>query len=265
MSHWADEMTENRMPQLEIPSQEQVDRYRCDGFVHIPGVLNDEDVARFAAAARAVQDLQSNSVASDATFTHIMQLWKQDDTLRELTLNSRIASLATALAGVPLRLYHDHLMIKEPHNGAATEFHQDQPYWPHLESRHALSAWVALVDVPVERGCMTFIPGSHELVGRYQQDLRDADNLMSAAPELVWRPRVTVPLRAGDCTFHHSLIAHTAGPNATDEARIAHVIVYMDVQTRFDPRRRPVGVPLDETLPPVPGIPFPDDEYPPLP
>ena len=47
--------------------------------------------------------------------------------LRELTLHHVLAGLADPLAGVPLRLWHDHLLMKLPHNRAATEFHQDRP------------------------------------------------------------------------------------------------------------------------------------------
>ncbi len=242
----------------------QLTAYRRDGFVHIPGIISKADAARYAEAALAARDRQDD-VPRDPAFTHVMQLWKKDETLRELTLSPVLAAAATALAGLPLRLYHDHLMIKEPHNGAPTEFHQDQPFWPHLGSRHALSAWVALVDVPATRGCMTFIPGSHRLDGRHRQDLRDADNLMRAAPELVWNPRVTVPLRAGDCTFHHCLTAHSATPNLTDVPRVAHVVVYMDAETRYDPRERSVGEPLLEPADTTLGAPFPDDDFPLLP
>ena len=54
----------------------------------------------------------------------------------ELTLNP-LAQQATELAGIPLRLWHDQLLIKKPHNGAPTEFHQDAPYWPHANVRHS--------------------------------------------------------------------------------------------------------------------------------
>ncbi|MER5931204.1 phytanoyl-CoA dioxygenase family protein [Streptomyces sp. NPDC002054] len=245
-------------------TEEQVAAYRRDGFVRIPDIIDKADAARYAKAALAARDRPRDAPA-DPTFTHVMQLWQQDETLRELTLSPVLAAAATALAGLPLRLYHDHLLIKEPHNGAATEFHQDQPYWPHLGSRHSLSAWVALVDVPATRGCMTFIPGSHRYEGLHTQDLRDADNLMQAAPELLWEPRVTVPLKAGDCTFHHSRTAHSAAPNLTDDPRIAHVVVYMDVDTRFDPRPRATGEPLIEDDGTTEGIAFPDADYPRLP
>jgi len=104
------------------------------------------------------------------------------------------------------------VLIKVPHNGAATEYHQDGPYWPHAGARHQLSAWIAIVDVPVERGCMSFIPGTHRRTDIRAVDLHDRTDFFEAAPEVTFLPRVTVPVRAGDCTFHHAYLAHTANP-----------------------------------------------------
>lgn len=234
--------------------------YRRDGFVHVPGVFSRDDAARFREAAVAAQHTVRDNWGGDA-FVQMLQLWQQDETLRELTLDTNLAELATRLAGTPLRLWHDQLLIKPPHNGAATEFHQDQPYWPHEGSRHALSAWVALVDVPVERGCMTFIPGSQWHRGLRAQDLTDSDDLFSIAPDLVWDKRVTVPLRAGDCTFHNAFLAHTATPNHTDDPRVAHVVIYVDADLTYTGAAHPVTDPLDLT----PGERLDDIHFPLLP
>lgn len=225
-----------------------IESYRADGFVRVPGVLAPEEVERFAAAARSyVERHRDESHAknyAEKVFTQLVNVWQHDETLRGLTLHPRLAAVATQLAGVPLRLWHDHMLVKPPHNEAATEFHQDRPYWPHATSRHSLSAWVALVDVPVERGCMTFLPGSHEHAGLRAQDLRDRDDLFRVAPDLRWKKRVTVPLRAGDCTFHHSYTAHMATPNYTDDPRFAQVVIYMDAATTYDAARHVVTDPL---------------------
>src|SRR5205814_5313666 len=131
-----------------------------------------------------------------------------DDVLKRLTLHSNVGRAATALAGVPLRLWHDQILIKKPHNKAPTFFHQDQPYWPHRNSTHPISAWIALVDVPVERGCMTFLPGSHRRTDLPVQTLTNPRSLFDICPDLIYSPRITVPLRAGDCTFHPGRCAH---------------------------------------------------------
>jgi len=153
--------------------------------------------------------------------------------------------VAQKLAGVKLRLWHDHILIKQPRKSTPTEFHQDQPYWPHRESVQPISAWVALCDVPPQRGCMSFIPASHRRTDLAAQNLGDAESLFALAPDLRWERRVTLPLRAGDCTFHHGRCAHMATPNLTDEPRVAHVIIYIDATTRFSGDEHVVTDPLN--------------------
>ncbi len=239
-----------------VLDEETVSAYRCDGVVRIRNIIGADEAARFRDAAVAVGARAADNFDGSAIFNQYVNVWRQDAVLRDLTLDQRLAKAATALAGVPLRLWHDQVLIKPPHNGAATEFHQDAPYWPHGGSRHALSAWVALVDVPVERGCMTFIPGSQDHHDLRRQDLSDRDDLFRAAPDLRWEERVTIPLRAGDCTFHNAYLAHSATPNLTDDPRIAHVAIYIDAGTTYtgaphvatDGLGLTVGEPLEHEL-----------------
>jgi ectoine hydroxylase-related dioxygenase (phytanoyl-CoA dioxygenase family) len=237
-----------------------IESYRRNGFVHIPSVLSPDQVARYRAAAAAAHD-RFESYHADDIFKQIVNLWRNDPVMAELTMNTNLAEIATALAGVPLRLWHDHLLVKKPHNKLPTEFHQDAPYWPHANSRHCLSAWIALVDVPVERGCMSFLPGSHQRHDIRAANLADATDLFAAAPDLAYSPRVTLPLRAGDCTFHTGYPAHTANSNDTDEYRYAHVVIYTDIDTTFDGKKHVVTDPLGLSI----GDRLPDDTCPPLP
>lgn len=238
-------------------SDTQVATYRTNGFIRIPQIISTEEAAHFHQAARAASDrLRDQDFNRTSIFTQIVNVWQQDEAMRALTLHPNVGAVAERLAGIPLRLWHDHMLIKQPHNNAATHFHQDQPYWPYATTRHALSAWIALVDVPVERGCMTFIPHSHNRDDLRPQDLANEDDLLSLWPELVWRERVTIPLRAGDCTFHHGLCPHMATPNFTDQARFAHIVIFMDADTTYtgsphvitDPLGLQVGDSLDGPL-----------------
>jgi ectoine hydroxylase-related dioxygenase (phytanoyl-CoA dioxygenase family) len=216
-----------------VLDEETISAYRRDGVVRIRNIIGSEEAARFRDAAIAASPSADDYANGSPIFKQHVNVWRDDAVLRELTLDPRLAAAATALAGVPVRIWHDQLLIKPPHNGAATEFHQDAPYWPHTGSRHSLSAWVALVDVPVERGCMTFIPGSQHHQELRRQDLADRDDMFRAAPDLRWEQRLTIPLRAGDCTFHNAYLAHSATPNRTDDPRIAHVAIYIDADTTY--------------------------------
>jgi len=217
-------------------------------------------VERFRAAARHEYEHGTALREGDPIFKQVVNVWTSNETLRDLTLHPKLARLATELAGIDLRIWHDHLLIKKPHNQAPTEFHQDAPYWPHANCRHSLSAWVALVDVPVERGCMTFIPGQHERQDIRPIDLSDAHDLFEAAPDLTWHRRVTVPLRAGDVTFHNGYTPHTANSNNTDEFRYAHINIYVDRELTYDGKPHVCTDPLNLTV----GQRLPDAQFPPV-
>jgi phytanoyl-CoA hydroxylase len=206
--------------------------YRSNGFVHLRGIIEREEALVWREAAIRASD-RIRAYSDAAVFTQTVNVWREDEDMKRLTLDRRLSQAASQFAGVELRLWHDQILIKQPHNDTPTEFHQDQPYWPHLDSPNPISVWVALGDVPVEAGCMTFIPESQRYTGLAAQNLGDSDSLFAICPELAWKPRVTLPLHAGDCTFHHGRCAHMAGPNNTDEARVAHVVIYMDAMTRF--------------------------------
>jgi ectoine hydroxylase-related dioxygenase (phytanoyl-CoA dioxygenase family) len=224
-------------------TDEAVTFYRDNGFVRVRGILSETEADTFRDVALDIS--KRNPAMGGNIFDQHVNVWTENEDIRPLTLHSTIAQVAQALVGGPLRLWHDHILIKQPHNNAATEFHQDQPYWPHLDSPDPISCWVALCDVPVERGCMTFLPGSHRRTDLTAQNLGDAGSLFSLAPDLQWSERVTVPLRKGDCTFHHGRCAHMATPNFTDDPRVAHVIIYINEGTRYAQRPHIVTDPLN--------------------
>lgn len=230
--------------------EEIISSYRANGFVRVPRVISTEEAADLREAALRLSASRKRAgktlvgTRPEAIFTQLVNVWCDDTALRRLTLNTNLGGIAERLAGKPLRLWHDQLLIKEPHNQAATEFHQDQPYWPHARSPGSLSAWVALQDVPVERGCMTFLPRSHLRMDLAAQNLADAESFFSLDEEMRWRERVTLPLRAGDCTFHDSRCAHMATPNRTDAERVAHVIIFMDAETVYSGKPHVITDPL---------------------
>lgn len=225
-------------------SDEIITTFRNRGFARVPGIITKEEAARYRAAALEASARNASGRERDVFSQHV-NVWREDETMRELTLHPNVGAVAQRLAGAALRLWHDHILIKQPHNEVATEFHQDQPYWPHDHSPNALSAWIALGDVPVERGCMTFIPGSHEHRGLEAQNLLDGRDLFQKCPELEYEERITLPLQAGDCTFHHARCAHMATPNSTDEARVAHVIIFIDQTTTYVEKNHVVTDSLD--------------------
>ena len=100
--------------------------------------------------------------------------------------------------------------------------------------------------------------------GEYTSALRSAYRLPPSVPKAYsdgvkvagWYNLAIVALRAGDCTVHHSYLAHMANANTTDVPRVAHIIIYMDADTTYngnshvitDPLHLKTGDPLDGDL-----------------
>ena len=70
---------------------------------------------------------------------------------------------------------------------------------------------------------------------------------------------MTVPLKAGDCTFHHGRCAHMATSNFTDDPRVAHIVIFMETTTTYSGRGHVVTDPLGLAIgQPIQGEQFPE-------
>ncbi len=215
--------------------QETIQRYRNQGFIRIPHVLSEKEVSEFKALVIANRD-QAQSKQADYRgegLHRVVNAWRQDPAFMAITFHPRINQLALELAGADLRLWHDQVMIK-PCGDVWTFIHQGQPNWSHVPrpDSSAITAWVALVDVPLEAGCMGYMPGSHRYWNLGQQ-MGHVDSFFDLAPELIDHPIEFVPLKAGDVAFHHANTVHCAAANQSNYDRIAATINFMDVDTQY--------------------------------
>lgn len=247
---------------VESISDQDIAQYQENGFYRVRGIISPEEAEAFRKAADRVLKSGKDEQGGHTVFRQYVNTWRIDDELKKLALHSTVARVASKLAGVRLRLWHDHLLVKEPTKSTPTHFHQDQPFWPHDKAPNPLSCWIALNDVPVERGCMTFIPGSNRMTDLSAQDLNDAGSLFSVAPELAWDERVTLPLKAGDCTFHHGRTAHMANANESDQNRYGFVIIFMDATATYTGLDHAVTDPLRDSGKLKVGDPLTGDLFP---
>lgn len=235
--------------------------FHDEGFAHLPNLLADDEVGRFRTAA--LDSIEERSKKDKDFGTGVVATtdgWEQNPTLRELALYPRIGALAHQVAGMPLRVWGGEVLVKPPHATASTGWHDDLTF-ALLDSRLTFNIWIALVDVPAERGCLTFLPRSHHRDGPARVDpaeqYRDPDGyLFTHWPQLRWSPQVTVPLRAGEATIHHNRTAHSAGANTTDTARVSFLLTVTDADATYR------SLPGHDPLPLKPGQALPDVRYP---
>ena len=145
---------------------EAIEAFRRDGYFHARSLLDAADMDAYRQAVdRAVAIRTRNDgrpleerTPFEQSFTMCQYLWEDFPDVGRLTFHPKIAGMAAALIGAErIRLWHDQALYKEA-GGRETEMHQDHPYWPIAEP-DALTAWIPLVEIDDQMGCMGYIPG----------------------------------------------------------------------------------------------------------
>jgi ectoine hydroxylase-related dioxygenase (phytanoyl-CoA dioxygenase family) len=134
-----------------------------------------------------------------------------------------------------------HMILKPPHYGAETPWHQDEAYWPEDLEPLSVSAWLPLDVASVESGCMWFIPGSHREDIHHHEHINHDPTVHGLYTEEVDTSKaVPCPLAPGGATFHHCRTLHYAGPNTTDNYRRAYILVLgIEPKKRETPADKP--------------------------
>lgn len=210
-------------------------RFERDGFVQLPGVLNEATVAHFEPEITTkVIELNTEHLPMHQrttyhkAFLQVTNLWRQSALVRELVFSTRLARIAAELMGVDgVRLYHDQALYKEA-DGGITPWHADQYYWP-LASDRSCTAWITLQDTPAEMGPLEFATGSHHF--EFGRDLPISDESEAALQRALSEqgfPTSSTPYALGDVSYHTGWTFHHAGPNRTTTPRRAMTIIYID-------------------------------------
>ena len=245
-------------------TQEQVDFFQENGYLKFGRVLDSDGVEAMRAGLDAVIELElaeGDDSSPEFKYGHdrkgnqlnrgkghpraihqYVNMWKRDPHYEAAIHQPRIAGTARALLETPeVRLWHDQVISKPPHDNGHFGFHHDFFFWP-LSPPNIVSCWLALDDATVDSGCMHVMPKSHK-DERFSVAARAAADAAAAKareegqepPPNQWTERQTldishgipVELKAGECMFHHCLNWHGTPPNVTERQRRAFVMIFM--------------------------------------
>ena len=245
-------------------TQEQIDFFEENGYVKFGRVLDSDGVEAMRAGLDAVIELElteGDDSSPEFKYGHdrkqdrlnrgsghpraihqYVNMWKRESSYEAAIHNPLIAGTARALLDTPeVRLWHDQVISKPPHDNGHFGFHHDFFFWP-LSPPNIVSCWLALDDATVDSGCMHVMPKSHK-DERFSVAARATFNAASAKaseaghepPPNPWTERgkldishgIPVELKAGECMFHHCLNWHGTPPNVTDHQRRAFVMIFM--------------------------------------
>ncbi len=224
-----------------LVSEEQIRDYRENGFVQVNNVLNEQELAELRGYIDDVmgrdgaQSIQTDR-AGGAYYSVLNQrvnTWRDHGGIARFVLSRRFAEIGRQLTGFSgIRLFHDHALLKMPHDSKPTPWHQDYPYWP-MQDPGAFSIWIALDDVDERNGCMAFVPKTQKIRNLKHIDLVNPQDIFESV-DTDKNNAVIVRMKAGSCTFHDGLTFHYAHANTTDKPRRVLAVIYMPEGTVYN-------------------------------
>lgn len=235
--------------------------YQRDGAVVIRSAFSADHVelARQAIDAN-LADLSPRAIrasaADDSVFIEDFCNWNRLPTMEQFIRESPAAEIAAALtASSTIRLYHDHVLVKEPGTRQTTPWHQDQPYY-NVDGFQNASMWFPVDPVPVESS-LRIVAGTHrgpwcmprtfldEQAKWFPEgslaELPDIDADPEAWKVLAWE------LEPGDAVFFNMLSIHGAGGVSGHHRRRVLSVRFLGDDMVHAPRTW-------TTSPPFPGL-----------
>lgn len=249
---------------LDIIDSQAIADFNTHGVTIVRGLFSPDEVALIERGIE--RNLADPSpmfkVASRAddpgSFVEDFCNWQRIEEFGRVAFESRAADVAGALMGSrQVRLYHDHMLVKEPGTRQDTPWHQDQPYYD-VDGRDVISMWLPVDAVP-RASTLEFVAGTHlgpwlmprtfmqsEAKWFPEGSLTEAPDVQanrSAFPILGWE------LQPGDTVFFHALTLHAA-QGATGRRRVVSIRYLGDDAHRVErPWRCSPPMPADATFP----------------
>ena len=237
-----------------------------DGAICVRGALSPDDVALTARAIDAnVADrsplAKRASDSADGAFIEDFCSWSRIADMEQFITTSPVAAIAADVMGATtVRLFHDHVLVKEPGTSQRTPWHQDIPYY-NVDGTMNLSMWIPVDPVP-RAVTLEFVAGSHRGPWYMPRTFLDAqarwfpEGSLAELPDIVANPErfpvIGWELEPGDVVCFHMQTLHTAAGNPGPGRRRVLSLRFLGDDMVHAPRAWTTSPPfpgLDEALP----------------
>lgn len=216
-------------------TEQQIKDYARDGAVCIRGLLSSEqiDLLKLGIEANLQALSPRHKVASSSDdpgyFVEDFCNWQTNSYYSQFLLQSELGEVAAKLMqSSTARLYHDHLLVKEPGTRQRTPWHQDQPYY-NIDGKQNCSMWIA-VDSVTRNSTLELVAGSHLGPWLMPRSFRDnqakwfPDGSLAELPDIDAAPEkfpiLGWEVDPGDVVCFHMLTLHAAGPVEARRRRV---------------------------------------------
>lgn len=235
-----------------IPTDQHITDFQRDGAVCLRGILGSGMIALLRAGIDANLRAPSprakiaSSSGDPGLFVEDFCNWRENPAYRDFIFTSGLGAIAARLMqSKTARLYHDHMLTKEPGTVQRTPWHQDQPYY-NIDGAMNVSFWIP-VDPVSRSSTLEFVAGSHRGPWLMPRTFRDNQAKWFPESSLADLPDVEADrtahniigwaLEPGDLVAFHMLTLHgSAGVEPGTRRRVFSLRVLGDDITHA-PRR----------------------------
>ncbi len=236
--------------------------YARDGAVVLRGVFNASELALLERgiehnlAHLSPLALVASEPDDPGRFVEDFCTWRGNPDYQAILRHSALPHIAVQLMqSRSARLYHDHLLVKEPGTRQPTPWHQDQPYY-NVSGRQNVSFWIPVDPVPLA-STLRFVAGSHAGTWYMPRTFRDQqarwfpEGTLAELPAIDAEPerfrQLAWALEPGDCVAFHMLSLHASSGVGPVQRRRVFSARYIGDDARHAPRPW-------RTSPPFPGL-----------
>jgi ectoine hydroxylase-related dioxygenase (phytanoyl-CoA dioxygenase family) len=243
-------------------SPAQVEAFQNDGAVVLRGLLTSAEVELLRSgidanlAAPSPRAKVASTREDPGWFVEDFCCWQENESYRRFIFESALGSVGAALMrSRSARLYHDHMLTKEPGTRARTPWHQDQPYY-NISGTQNCSFWIP-VDPVAREATLEFVAGSQRGPWLMPRSFMDAQAKWFPPGTLADLPDIEArradyrilgwELAPGDAVCFHMLTLHASGGVPSGQRRRVFSVRLLGDDVRHAPRRW-------QTSPDFPGL-----------
>ncbi len=206
--------------------------YREQGYLMVPDVLSEVEVARLRAACDEMVEKSREVTAHTEVYDledwhtpsapHIRRIKTPDrwhPAFEAMVAHEKIVAIMDDLIGPGVRFDISKLNMKDAGGGAPVEWHQDWAFYPHTND-DLCAVGIMIDDMTLENGPLMVVPGSHKgPVYDHHAHGRFCGAINDPAVEAEYEKAVPVTGNTGSISIHHVRILHGSSSNQSGKPR----------------------------------------------
>jgi phytanoyl-CoA hydroxylase len=204
----------------------QVEQFRTYGYVAMPTFFDAEETAAIRAEVERLQReglLRNVATDGDGATTsqtkrnlQLCPMFDKSTLFRALPFAPKVTEAVGQLLGDPVVLRLDQVFLKPAHDGAGTNWHQDNAYFQISNPLKGTALWIAVHEATVENGTLHIIPDAFTTLLEHSRDT-DSDHHIRCYPDE--SQAVPIELPAGGVVFFAYGTPHCTLRNRSDADR----------------------------------------------